>query len=242
MSQVGVGRLSRTRAPRRTARRARWRAPRYGRSRFREPSGWPARRGASASSVAAFDARDLGADQGGAILEVLRAVLGPLLSCRWWAVERLRVPGRSVGGAPHRRAPPVPARHRRWYSAARRWPASIQGAAALRGRREGGRVVTREEARLQLADPVPAGGDRQARISRQCCLERPSSNSASSKEPNSGVSPRSVRMSRSCPLMMSTTSPNRASRAKSSPPRPRAARRRADPRRRGGCVSSVATL
>ena len=44
-------------------------------------------------------------------------------------------------------------------------------AVRLRRRRDGGGVVVGEEARLQLADPVPAGGERQARIRLQMLLE-----------------------------------------------------------------------
>src|SRR6267142_6773194 len=44
-------------------------------------------------------------------------------------------------------------------------------------------------------------------LSRRCS-KRPSSNSASSKEVKAGLSPRSMRMSLSCPVMQSLTSPN----------------------------------
>ena len=71
------GRSSRNHAPRRSARRVHWRAPHCGQSRLRGPSGWPVRRGCSASSSRPFNACDLGADQRGAVLEILRAILRP---------------------------------------------------------------------------------------------------------------------------------------------------------------------
>ena len=46
VAQIEMRDLSRSRAPRRSARRVRRRAPRCGRSRWRAPSGWPVRRGA----------------------------------------------------------------------------------------------------------------------------------------------------------------------------------------------------
>ena len=41
----------------------------------------------------------------------------------------------------------------------------------MRRRRDGGGVVAGEDAGLQLADPVQAGGDRQARLPSRCSLE-----------------------------------------------------------------------
>jgi len=69
-------------------------------------------------------------------------------------------------------------------------------------------VVVGEDARLQLADPVPAGGEREARIRLRCCSNRSSPNPASSKEPKIG-SGRAASGSAELPVILSTTRPNR---------------------------------
>ena len=86
----------------------------------------------------------------------------------------------------------------------------------LRRRRDRGGVVVGEDARLQLADPVQAGGDRTARSPRDAARTAPRRTRVA-KQPNAGVRPRSVRINWSCAVMSSTTRPNRAWRAKSSP-------------------------
>ena len=54
----------------------------------------------------------------------------------------------------------------------------------LRGRLDGGRIVAGKEARLQLADPVQAGGIAKTRLARQAAARTDrSSNPSSSKQP-----------------------------------------------------------
>ena len=64
----------------------------------------------------------------------------------------------------------------------------------MRRRGNGGGVVAGEEPRLQLADPVPAGGDRQARILLEVSLELLLVEAGVIEDPNIGVRPRSVRI------------------------------------------------
>ena len=86
----------------------------------------------------------------------------------------------------------------------------------LRGGLEGRAMVEREEAPLQLADPVPAGGERQARMLRQASLERALVEVVAVERREARASPRSTRISRSCVVRTSTTRPNFALRAKAS--------------------------
>src|SRR5207253_2455533 len=122
--------------------------------------------------IPALDARDLGSDQRGAVLEVRRAVLGPFLQLAMVSCQSVLVLSTFRGGcriaerSPRQRKVELvlcyleESRRRR-----EQW-------SCVRGRPDRGRVGTREEARLQLADPVPAGGDLQARLLRQVLLER----------------------------------------------------------------------
>ena len=123
--------------------------------------------------LAAVEAGDLGADQRGAVGEVLRAVASPLLELAVVAGQGLEMPrplrgrGRVAECGPRQRgvelvfrrleqlrwAPPQPSRPRRGV--------------------EGCGIVAGEEARLELADPVPALGQRQRRIGRQVPFEPP---------------------------------------------------------------------
>ena len=92
-------------------------------------------------------------------------------SCCVVGGERREVPGPLVGrcrvvvGRPRERAIEMVLGH---LEERRRRP---EERPRLRRRLEGGGVVARVEARLQLADPVPARGDRQARIALEVLLE-----------------------------------------------------------------------
>ena len=121
--------------------------------------------------LAPFEARDLRADQRGAAREVLRAVLGPVLELAMVGGQGLQVAGSlRNGGRLAERGP----RQRSVEMVLRpleddwRHP---EEAFRFRRRGDGGGVVVGEDARLQLADPVRAGGDRQARILFQMPLE-----------------------------------------------------------------------
>ena len=81
----------------------------------------------------------------------------------------------------------------------------LEKRSCLRGRCDRLRVVACIKARLQLTNPIPAGGQTRDGLSSRCCSKRPSSNPSSQNEPNSGVSPLKVRMKPSCPITMSTT-------------------------------------
>ena len=121
--------------------------------------------------LAAFEAGDLGAGQGGAACEVLRAVPGPLSEPAVVGGQGLQVAGPlcSGGRVAERgfRQPSVEMIVRPLEDGWRH-PEEVF---RFRGRRDGGGVVAGEDARLQLADPVQAGGDRQARVLLQMLLE-----------------------------------------------------------------------
>ncbi len=171
VAQIGLGESARSRAPRRSA------AAQLVGERLVVDEAVVAGRAdgllveALGVELAAFDARDLGADQRGAVREVLRAVLGPHLELAVVGGQGLEVLGslRRRGRIAERGL-----RQRgvemvlRPLEEGRRRP---EEAFCLRRRRDGGGVVAGEDARLQLADPVPAGGSRQARIRLQMPLE-----------------------------------------------------------------------
>ena len=109
--------------------------------------------------LAAFEAGDLGADQRGAVLEILRAVLRPDLEL---AGDGRPEPPDAAGCSSRRcRIAECRARERAVEMILRRleecWRRPEQRL-RLRCRLDGGRIVAGEEARLQLADPVPALG------------------------------------------------------------------------------------
>src|SRR6267142_1756430 len=121
--------------------------------------------------MAALDARDLGADEYGAVLEVRWAVLGPLLELAMVSCQCLLVPGAFRGGcriaerSPRQRGVELVVCQLECF---RRRP---KKSSRVFCRFDGGDVRTREEARLQLADEVPAGDESQPRILRQMLLE-----------------------------------------------------------------------
>ena len=140
-------------------------------------------------------------------------------SCRWWAASASRCRARwsagsglAAGGAGQaRRRNDIPA----FLERCQRCP---QQPLRPRCRLDGRSIVARKEARLQLSDPVPAFRQHASSdCPRTGARSRSSSNSASSKEPNFGVKPRSVRTSPSCAAMRSTTRPNRTFCANSRP-------------------------
>src|SRR5256885_16896926 len=120
--------------------------------------------------MAALDARDLGADEYGSVLEVRWAVLGPLLELAMVSCQCLLVPGAFRGGcriaerSPGQRGVELVVCQLEGCRHPKKSPRVFC-------RFDGGSVRTREEARLQLADPVPAGDDSQPRILRQMLLE-----------------------------------------------------------------------
>jgi hypothetical protein len=121
--------------------------------------------------IAALDACELGADERGAVFEVFRAVLGPLLELAMVGRQCLVVLGTIRGGcriaerSPRQRAVKLvvcllkDCRHHP--------PKSV----CVLGRRDGGNVGTREKARLQLPEPVQVGDEREARVFGQLLLE-----------------------------------------------------------------------
>src|SRR5262249_1973778 len=120
---------------------------------------------------AIFDARDLSSDERGASLEVLRAVLGPLPDLAMLGVPCLPMPVTLRGGS--RMAERSSDQRGVEFivcllkDCRRRRPKLV----CVRGRRGGGNVGTREEARLQLPEPVQEGDGREARVFGQLLLE-----------------------------------------------------------------------
>jgi hypothetical protein len=110
--------------------------------------------------IAALDARELGPDQRGAIFEVFRAVPGPLLELAMVGGQCLVVPGTIRGGwriavrSPCQRG--VEFIVRLLKDCGRHPPESV----CVRGRPDGGNIVTRKESRLQLPEPVHEGDER----------------------------------------------------------------------------------
>ena len=95
-----------------------------------------------------------------------------ICSCRWCSGERPQVLGAPLraGAASCAAACARPAK--KWYSAASGNDRAVHSKVSrLRRGLEGGAVVERKEAPLQLADPVPAGAERQARVVLQAPLE-----------------------------------------------------------------------
>ena len=162
--QIDMGNLLEIRAPRRSARPARWRAPRCGQSRWRGPSGWPVRRGASASSSRP-SMRAISAPTSAARFSKFSGQFSAQISsCRWWAATASRCCGRSLGwrgvaerGAGQRAVEVI-------FRRFERCTATSTAAVAPRRGLDGRSIVAGKEARLQLADPVPALGNRQIRI------------------------------------------------------------------------------
>ena len=122
--------------------------------------------------LAAFDARDLRADQRGAVLEILRAILRPdfeLSVMRSQSLEMLR----SLARALRTRRMRLGTARRRSDIPPFRSMTAMSRAAVAPSRRglDGGRIVAGKEARLQLADPVPALAQRQIRVTREMPLD-----------------------------------------------------------------------
>src|SRR6266540_1376493 len=120
---------------------------------------------------AALDARDLGPDERGAVLEVRRAVLGPFLQLAMVSCQSVLVLSTIRGGcriaerSPRQRGVELVVCQLEGF---RRRP---KKSSRVFCRFDGGNVRTREEAPLQLADEVPAGDESQPRIRRQMLLE-----------------------------------------------------------------------
>jgi hypothetical protein len=119
---------------------------------------------------AALDARDLGGDERGAVLEVRRAVLGPLLELAMVSCQCLLVPGAFRGGCRI-------AERSLGQRGVELVVCQLEGCRHPKKsprvfcRFDGGSVRAREKAGLQLADEVPAGDDSKPRILRQMLLE-----------------------------------------------------------------------
>ena len=121
--------------------------------------------------LAAFEAGDLGADQRSAVFEIFRAVRCPHLELRVMDGQHLPTLGAfrdepriAAGSLRQRRVEMV----FRLLKDGWRGPEKPFG---VRRSGNGGSVGASEEARLQFADPVPAGGERKARILGQVPLE-----------------------------------------------------------------------
>ena len=115
--------------------------------------------------LAAFDACDLRADQRGAVLEILRAVLRPDLELPVVGGQSLEMLLPLVGGCgiagcrAGQRAIEVD------IPPSRTCDGDVQSSrCAFDDGIDGRRIVAGKEARLQLADPVPALGQRQIRV------------------------------------------------------------------------------
>ena len=122
--------------------------------------------------LAAFEARDLGADQRGAVLEILRAILRPHLELAVVGGQRLdMLLARSPAGAASQERGSgqrgVEMIFRRLEDDGDVHSSRCAFAAASMA----DSIVAGKEARLQLADPVPALGDRQVRIALQMALD-----------------------------------------------------------------------
>ena len=121
-------------------------------------------------NIAALEASDLGADQRGAVLEILRAIRRPDLELPVMCGDSVQVPWPLVGcrgiagGGLRQRAVEVIFRR---FELRNRGPQ--QPVCSRRGL-DGRRIVARKEARLQLADPVPELGTRQIRVAGQMAL------------------------------------------------------------------------
>ena len=114
--------------------------------------------------LAAFDAGDLGADQRGAVLEILRAVLRPDLELLVMGGQRLQMRWPLARRMPRRTVPLARAHHRNDIRPPRRMSGDVQSSrCAFDAASMARRIVAGIEARLQLADPVPAFGKRQDR-------------------------------------------------------------------------------
>ncbi len=122
--------------------------------------------------LAAFETRDLGGDQRRPVREVLRTVVRPLLQQAIVDCQCLQVPCLFRHGCciTHR-------------GACERGVEMVLGPLddgsrgpekpfGVRGRRDCRSVITREEARLQLPDPVPGLGQRQGRVICQMAFEQ----------------------------------------------------------------------
>ena len=109
--------------------------------------------------IAAFDAGDLRAHQGGAVLEILRAVRRPDFELTVVGGHSLEMLPALVGLLRNRRTPRGRARHKSDTPPSRTVMAEVhKSRCAVEAAVDGGGIVASKEARLQLSDPVPALG------------------------------------------------------------------------------------
>ena len=189
-------RSSRSRAPRRSARRARWRAPRCGQSRLRWPSGWPVRKGAWHRARGLRSGRSPRRPARRGSRNSPGNARAQTSSCLWWAARASRCCCRWSADA---RIAGCRVAERTVEVILRRFEhVTVMSTAAVAPSM---RPRWRPHSRRQRSAPAACGSSTSTRPAPDPgCLQkwrsnRSSSNCSSSKEPNVGVKPRSVRIS-----------------------------------------------